>query len=318
MTPTKTLFAALALVLAAGAAPAQTWPNGPIQLVIPSRPGGGTDVMGRIFADYLQQATGVSVAVVNQPDGSGIVAQETVRTAAPDGQTLLFQHTGMLVQQATGRYQQPIDQFTTLGIAQSYPPQVYAVHPDAPWATMADFVADARANPGRHTIGVSLGGTTHFIAGVIMMNEGVDLRLVEASAEVDKVAGIQGGHITIGNMGAGSARQFVQSGQLRVLCMVDPVADPNYPEFQTCRDQGVDVSWIAPLVVWGPAGIEPAVAEQINAVIRAMGDNATVQERLAAADSRFVPHDLAEAQAIIARESEMIGALARHLGLAAQ
>lgn len=318
MTPTKTLLTALALSLAAGAAPAQGWPNGPIQLVIPSRPGGGTDVMGRIFADYLQQATGTSVAVVNLPDGSGIVAQETVRTAAPDGQTLLFQHTGMLVQQATGRYEQPVDQFTVVGIAQSYPPQVYAVHPDAPWTTMREFVEDARANPGRHTVGVSLGGATHFIAGVIMMNEGVDLRLVEASAEVDKVAGIQGGHITLGNMGAGSARQFVETGQLKVLCMVDPVADPDYPEFETCLDQGVNVSWLAPLVVWGPAGIDPAVAEQINAVIRAMGDNPQVQERLATADSSFVPHDLDEAQAIIARESDMIAALAAHLGLAAQ
>lgn len=318
MTPTKTLLAALALSLTTGAVQAQSWPNGPIQLVIPSRPGGGTDIMGRIFADYLQQATGASVVVVNQPDGGGIVAQETVRTAAPDGQTLLFQHTGMLVQQATGRYEQSLDQFTTLGIAQSYPPQVFAVHPDAPWATMADFVADARANPGRHTIGVSLGGTTHFIAGVIMLNEGVELRLVEASAEVDKVAGIQGGHITIGNMGAGSARQFVQTGQLRVLCMIDPVANPDYPEFQTCMDQGVNVSWIAPLVVWGPAGIPAETAEQVNAVIRGMGDNAAVQERLDTADSSFVPYDLTEAQAIIAREAETIGALARHLGLAAQ
>lgn len=318
MTPTKALLAALALAISASAVQAQSWPNGPIQLVIPSRPGGGTDIMGRIFADYLGQATGALVAVINQPDGGGIVAQETVRTSAPDGQTLLFQHTGVLVQQATGRYEQPLDQFTTLGIAQSYPPQVFAVHPDAPWTTMAEFVADARINPGQHTIGVSLGGTTHFIAGVIMLNEGVELRLVEASAEVDKVAGIQGGHITIGNMGAGSARQFVQTGQLRVLCMIDPVADPDYPEFQTCRDQGVNVSWIAPLVVWGPAGIPAETAEAINTAIRGMGGDPAVMARLATADSSFVPHDLAEAQAIIARESEMIGALARHLGLAAQ
>ena len=318
MTPTKALLATLALALSSGATHAQGWPNGSIQLVIPSRPGGGTDIMGRIFADYLGQATGASVAVINQPDGGGIVAQETVRTSAPDGQTLLFHHTGMLVQQATGRYEQPLDQFTTLGIAQSYPPQVFAVHPDAPWTTMAEFVADARANPGQHTIGVSLGGTTHFIAGVIMLNEGVELRLVEASAEVDKVAGIQGGHITIGNMGAGSARQFVQTGQLRVLCMIDPVPNPDYPEFQTCMDQGVNVSWIAPLVVWGPAGIPAETAEAINTAIRGMGDDPAVMARLATADSSFVPHDLAEAQAIIARESEMIGALARHLGLAAQ
>ncbi len=317
MIPRKTLATLLALALVPGAALAQSWPNGPVQIIVPSRPGGGTDIMGRIFADYLQRATGASVAVINQPEGGGIVAQETVRSSAPDGQTLLFHHTGMLVQQATGRYEQPLEAFTTLGIAQSYPPQVYAVAPDAPWQTMREFVDDARAHPGQYTVGVSLGGTTHFIAGTIMMNEGVELRLVEAAAEVDKVAGIQGGHITLGNLGAGPAQQYVQSGDMRVLCMVDPVPNPRYPDMQTCIEQGVDVSWIAPLVVWGPAGIDPAVAEQINAVIRAMGDDAQVQETLATADSSFAPYTLAEAQALVAHESETIGALARHLGLAA-
>lgn len=313
----RTLTAAIALALSASAASAQSWPSGPIELVVPSRPGGGTDVMGRIFADYLQRAAGVPVAVINQPGGSGIVGQEQVRTATPDGQTLLFQHTGMLVQFATGRYERSLEDFTVLGLAQTYPPQVYAVAPDAPWADMREFVEDARARPGQISVGVSLGGTTHFFAGAIMMNEDVDLRLVEASAEVDKVAGIQGGHLHMGNLGAGSARQFVQAGQMRVLCMIDPVPDPNYPEFQTCLDQGVNVSWIAPLVVWGPAGIDPTVAEAINAAIQRMGDDPTVQERLAAADSSFTPHDLAAAQAILAREDETIRALAQHLGLAA-
>lgn len=312
------LAAALALALTAGAASAQSWPNGPIQLIIPSRPGGGTDVMGRIFADYLQRHTGTAVAVINQPEGGGIVAQETVRNAAPDGQTLLFQHTGMLVGIQTGRYNHGLDDFTVLGIAQSYPPQVFAVAPDAPWQTMRDFVDDARAHPGQYTVGVSLGQATHFIAGTIMMNEGVDLRLVEASAEVDKVAGIQGGHITLGNLGAGSARQYVTAGDMRVLCMVDPTPDPDYPEFQTCLDQGVNVSWIAPLLVLGPAGIDPAVAETINAAIQAMGDDPQVAQSLAAADSTFVAHSLAEANAIVQQEDQHIAELARHLGLAAQ
>ncbi|MCW1934915.1 Bug family tripartite tricarboxylate transporter substrate binding protein [Pararhodobacter zhoushanensis] len=317
MTPRKALATLLAVTLSTGAASAQDWPTGTIQIIIPSRPGGGTDIMGRIFADYLQQATNNPVVVVNQPTGSGIVAQEEVRTADPDGLTMLFQHTGMLVGYQTGLYDHPYTDFTILGIAQSYPPQVYAVAADAPWETIADFVADARAHPGQYTVGVSLGQTTHFIAGMLMANEDVDLRLVEASAEVDKVAGIQGGHITLGNLGAGPARQYVQSGDMRVLCLVNPEADPRYPEFQTCREQGVDVSWIAPLLILGPAGMDPAMTEQINAVIRAMGDDPQVQERLAAADSAFEPYDLAAAHDLVAGEDATIDRLARHLGLSA-
>ncbi len=316
MTMTKTLGLALSLALAATGAQAADWPGGPIQLIIPSRPGGGTDIMGRIFADYLQRATGSAVAVINQPEGGGVVAQETVRNADPDGQTLLFQHTGMLVGIQTGRYNHDLDEFSVLGIAQSYPPQVYAVAPDAPWQNMREFIDDARVNPGQYTVGVSMGQTTHFIAGTIMMNEDIDLRLVEASAEVDKVAGIQGGHITLGNLGAASARQFVESGDMRVLCMVDPTPDPDYPEFQTCLDQGVDVSWIAPLLVLGPAGIDPEIATEINAVIQAMGEDEQVAAALETADSSFVPYSLEEANEIVQQENDHIAALTQHLGLA--
>lgn len=309
--------AAFGLALAAGlsAASAQSWPNGSIQLVIASRPGGGTDIMGRIFADYLQTATGVPVAVINQPGGGGSVAHEQVRQAAPDGQTLLFQHTTLLVNYHTGRYDHGWQDFTVLGIAQSYPPQVYAVGASSPWQTMREFVEDARANPGAYTVGVSLGGSSHFMAGALMMNEGVELRLVEAAAEVDKVAGVQGGHIHLGNLGAASARQFEQTGVMRVLCMTDPDPDPDYPEYRTCREEGIDMSFIAPLIVWGPPGMDPAISEEINTMIRAMGDDPQVQTRLAAADSSFRAYNFAESQEFVAAEDAFLGALASHLGL---
>lgn len=313
-----TLAATLVLALTGAGSAADAWPTGPIQLVIPSRPGGGTDVMGRILADYLQQAAGTPVAVINQPTGGGAVAHEQVRTAAPDGQTLLFQHTGMLVNYHTGKYNHSYKDFTVVGIGQSYPPQVFAVGPNAPWKTMREFVDEAKANPGKLTVGVSLGGATHFVAGALMMNEGIDLRLVEASAEVDKVAGIQGGHIHIGNLGAASARQFEQAGQMRVLCMVDPEPDPDYPEYKTCLSEGVNVSWVSPLIVWGPPGMDKAVAGKINALIAGMGDDPVVKQRLEAADSAFVAYGPDAAEELVAREDAKIEALSRHLGLSSR
>jgi tripartite-type tricarboxylate transporter receptor subunit TctC len=318
MKRTTSIAAALVLALTATSAFAQSWPDGSVQLVIPSRPGGGTDVMGRIFGDYLQGAIGAPIAVINQPTGGGSVAHEQVRTAAPDGQTLLFQHTGLLINYHTGKYDHSYKDFTVLGIGQAYPPQVFAVSPDAPWQNMRDFVEDARSKPGQLTVGVSLGGGSHFIAGELMMNEDIELRLVEASAEVDKVAGIQGGHIHIGNLGAGAAHQFEEAGQMRVLCMIDPTPDLDYPEYQTCLEQGVKVSYITALIVWGPPGIAPEVAEKINAAIMKMGDDPVALERLGAADSAFKPYNLQEAQQLVASEDEKFGALARHLGLSAR
>lgn len=308
-------FGALALCAAPMAAAAQDWPDGTIELVIPSRPGGGTDIMGRIVADYLQQALDVPVVVINQPGGGGTVAFEQVRNADPDGQTLLFHHTGLLVNAHTGKYDRGLEDFTTVAIAQSYPPQVFAVGADTPWSTLREFVEDARARPGELTVGVALGGSSHFIAGELMANEQIELRLVEAAAEVDKVAGVQGGHISIGNLGAGSARQFEQAGQMRGLCMLDPEADPDYPEYQTCASQDVDIEWLSPLVIWGPAGMNPAITAQINAAIAGMAEDAKVQERLAATDSALRPYTVAEAEALVAQEDAKIADLAKSLQL---
>ncbi|MBE9638356.1 Bug family tripartite tricarboxylate transporter substrate binding protein [Salipiger mangrovisoli] len=312
----KTLAAATFGLVVGSAALAGDWPKGPVQLLIPAKAGGGSDVMGRVFADYLQSQIGKPVVVVNQPAGGGTVAFETVRNATPDGQTLIFTHTGLLVNYHTGRYDHPLSEFTTIAIGQSYPPQVYAVAPDAPWSDMKDFVEDARAHPGEYTFGVALGGTSHFIAGQIMDAEDVAFKLVEASSEVDKVAALQGGHIDIGNMGAGAAAQYVEAGKLKVLAMIDAEADPKYPDFVPALDQGVNASWVAPLVLWGPAGMDPALVEEINAAVKGMAENDEVIEQLDKMSSKVRAYDVAEAQALIAAEDAKIGTLAQDLGLA--
>ncbi|WP_417208510.1 Bug family tripartite tricarboxylate transporter substrate binding protein [Antarctobacter sp.] len=312
----KTLFgAAMAVTFSAVAAVAADWPTKPVQLIVPSKPGGGTDVMARIFADYLGRETGGDVVVVNVDGGGGSIAYNQVMTAAPDGHTILFNHTGLLAGYHTGHSAIGLEDFTTIGIAQSYAPQVYAVAADAPWDTMKQFVDDARANPGKRTVAVSLGRTTHFIAGLIMMNEDVDLKLLEASAEVDKVAAIQGGHIEMGNLGAGSAMQYEQSGDMKVLCLLDPEPHPAYPQYETCIQQGVNVSWLAPLVLWGPKGMDPDLVKAINAATANLATDTAASEALAKADSVFTYYDVDAANALMHSEDEKIGALAEKLGL---
>lgn len=318
MKTLKLMGAVIALAVSTASAMAADWPSGTVQLIVPSKPGGGTDLMARIFSDYLARETGGDVVVVNQPGGGGLIAYDQVLKSKPNGQTLLFNHTGLIAGYHTGHSEISASDFTIVGIAQSYPPQVYAVDPNSPWNTMKDFVDDAKANPGQRTVAVSLGRTTHFIAGVIMMNEEVDLKLVEASAEVDKIAAIQGGHIDIGNLGAGSAKQYEQSGDMKVLCLIDPVPNPNHPEYDTCIEQGVDVSWLAPLVVWGPKGMSPELVQKINASIANMANDTETQAALAKMDSQFTYYNIDEANAIIASEDDKIGALAKALGLSAR
>ncbi len=314
-------FVAAALAALALVAPAHAesnWPKGPIRLVVPSKAGGGTDVMGRVFADYLQRTTGKPVAVINQPGGGGTAGYEMVRSAKPDGQTLLFMHTSIMIHAHTGRYPHAVTEFTPIAMAQIYPPQVYAVARDAPWNTLKDFVEDARAHPGERTVGVSLGGTTHFMAGLIEDRTGVELKLVEASAEVDKVAAIQGGHIDMGNLGAKTAEQFLADGKMKVIALIDPEPNADFPDFDPALAQGVDVSWQTPLMLFGPADMDPETVEAINAATRGMESDPAIQESLAKMGSSYAYKTVAETQTYVADEDARIGELAKKLNIAAQ
>ncbi len=291
------------------------WPKGNVQIIVPAKAGGGTDINARIFAEYLQREIGSPVVVVNQPSGGGTVAYEQVRTAKPDGMTLLFNHTGIMVNMATGRYDHTMEDFTAIAIAQSYPPQVYAVSPDAPWNNMKEFVDDAAENPGKYTIGISLGGTTHFIAGMLMENTGINLKLVEASSEVDKVAAIQGGHLTIGNLGVASAQQYEEAGKMKVLGLIDADPAPQYPQFVPAIDQGVNATWIAPLCLWGPKDMDPAIVEAINAATKGMLVDSTVQEQLEKMSETFKYRTVAEVQELLNKEDEKINTLAATLDI---
>lgn len=309
------LAAALTIGLTAAGAFAQDWPNGPVKLLVPAKPGGGSDIMSRIYADYLQKQIGSPVVVVNQPAGGGSVAFEELRNAAPDGQTLVFYHIGIIISSHTGRYDHPISDFTTVSVAQAYPPQVLAVAPDAPWNSLKDFTDDAREHPGERIMGVTLGSASHFIAGQIEQSAGVKLKLVEASSEVDKVAAIQGGHIDIGNLGAGPAAQYVQAGDMKVLALLTPDADPKYPDFIPAQAQGVDLGdWSSPNIVWGPPGMDPALVEKINAALKDMGSDKETMDRLAKADSSFTYRDVAASQKVVDGLDERFGALAKSLG----
>lgn len=318
MKKLKRLGAAVALAISANVAFAGSWAGNNVQMVVPTKPGGGTDVMARIFADYLSRASNGNVVVVNQPAGGGAVAADQVLKADPDGRTLLFNHTGQIVNYHTGRVDINPADLTLIGIGQSYPPQVYAVSPKAPWNTMREFVDDAKANPGKYSIAVQLGGTSHFIAGLLEMNEGIELKMAEAAAEVDKVAAIQGGFIHIGNMSAGAGRQYQTAGDMKVLGLMDAERNARYPEFLPMQEQGVNMAWLAPLVLWGPPNMDPALVEEINGLIAGMATDPTAQEQLAKADSSFVYYDVPAANALIAGEDKKIAALADRLGLAAK
>lgn len=133
------------------------WPTDSVQLIVASTAGGFADTHARLVAQYLQESTGVPFAVVNQADGGGIVAYDTVKNAAPDGKTLLFYHSNFALACTTNVYEaDPIADFTTIAQLETGGSQVMVVSAKSPYETLDDFINAAIEKPGELSLAYRL------------------------------------------------------------------------------------------------------------------------------------------------------------------
>src|SRR5215213_7274810 len=151
------ILAALALALVSAASPAQDgWPSRPVRVVVPFAPGGGTDVVARILALKLTERLGQSFFVENRPAGSGIVGADFVAKSPADGHTLLFAFSSL--SSSARLYARlpydPIADFAPVVLATTSP-LVLFLHPSVPARGVAEFIAYAKANPGKLNYGSS-------------------------------------------------------------------------------------------------------------------------------------------------------------------
>src|SRR5215831_20366709 len=168
--------AALAGALAAGAS-AATWPDRPVHLVVPAGPCGPTDVLARLITDRLQQALGQPVIVDNRAGAGGAIGARAVAVAPPDGYTLMLGNTATLanipaVSKNAGY--DPIKDFAPVAkLTDSY--QVLVVAPAFPARSAAEFIAYARANPGKlNDAAVGVGNLTHLSGELLKLRAGID------------------------------------------------------------------------------------------------------------------------------------------------
>ena len=301
------------------AAAAESWPNGAVQLIVPAKAGGGTDASARIISATLQEKIGAPVVVVNVPSGGGTVAAEQVRTAKPDGQTLYYFHTGLLTMYRTGGYDQsPVDQFTTIG---SYPVGgsfALAVPADSPYQSMADLVQASKDKPNQVTMGVQLRGSSHFMVGLLTMDSDAKFRIVEAGSDADKLVALQGHQIDAAIINTPGTLQYVASGDLKILATIAglPERDPGVPEYPSLYELGyTDAVFGTDFIVLGPKGMDPEMAEAINAAFNAALEEKSVSEQLDKMHLPITPMGFDESRERLIDADQKVEKTAKILGL---
>jgi tripartite-type tricarboxylate transporter receptor subunit TctC len=261
---------ALAVPLSDGLA--EDYPSRPVNIIVPFTAGGPADTAARTFAEVLRHHLGQSIVVENRPAASGITGTESVALGEADGYTLLLGGIAALVlvpPVQKVRYDVQKD-LAPLGLIWRSP-QVFAVRPALGVKTVAEFVAYAKANPGKVTIGSAGNGTVTHLAGELLKREsGIELLHVPYRSTANSLTDLIGGHIDAIFGDVAILRPHVLSGAIRALAITSPERSPLMPDLVTMGEAGF------PRVqteVWygllAPARTPAPILERLNTAVSA-------------------------------------------------
>ncbi|MBN9541387.1 MAG: hypothetical protein BGN99_26270 [Alphaproteobacteria bacterium 65-37] len=275
-----TAFATAALPAYAQTTPAPTsttsWPSKPIRLVVPYAPGGTTDVVARVVAEYLGKRLGQNIIVDNKPGKGAMVGTAMVAKALPDGYTLLMSVISGLTISPTlygGGEFDPMADFIHVSIA-STNPSVLVVNPSFEAKTFKDYVAYAKANPGKLAYATSGAGSSNHLLGA-RMSQVIGSEMVHipyrgaGPAMVDTIAG------NVPSMfdSLPSAAPHIKAGKVIALAVSGEKRSPAFPDVPTMKELGypdlVSYSWFGISVpAKTPAPIVERIAADMQAILK--------------------------------------------------
>lgn len=263
---------------------ATAYPDKPITLVIPVAAGDATDIAARIMAEELARRLKVPVLVSNLPGAGGMMGAKSVAKAAKDGYTLLFTINAALTSNRILNPQSagydPLVDFTPLGLT-TRTPMVIAVRGDAPYKTLAEMAAHAKANPGKVNVGTAgTGSIGDFTVQIVGAQTGAPMEMVPFKGAAPSVSALQGGHIDGAAVALGVIAGQLKSGALRAV--VTSTKSPEFPTIPTMIELGYGRDLLGVwLAFFAPAGVDAEVSRALVPAIESVARDPAVAARLA-------------------------------------
>jgi tripartite-type tricarboxylate transporter receptor subunit TctC len=311
----------VAAYAACGAPPAaaQAYPTRPVTIVVPFAAGGGNDIMARLIAQHLGRALGQQFIIENRAGAGGTVGARAVAKAAPDGYTLMVGHSGVFgvapALYADPGYE-PRRDFAPIGLIASYQ-QVLVVHPSVPVRSVADLIALARKTPGKITYATAgVGSGSHLSTELFAVMADIKLTHIPYRGTGAMQGDLAGGHVDMSITTFPSVFGQLRSGGLRPIAVTGETRSSIFPDLPTIAEAGVP--GYAAVIHYGmvaPAGISRALADRLNAELRAALASEDVRTRIVDEGGEPLPGTLDQQAADIAAEEAKWGALVRKLGI---
>lgn len=279
----RRLMALAAAALPLAAVRAQSFPSKNLRLVVPFAAGGVGDLTARIVAGRLAEGLGRSVVIENRPGAGGVVAAETVARAEPDGHTLFLMSNGTAV--TAGLFKSlPFDtvkDFAPVSTLGFFDIAVVA-HPEAPFKSLPELLAFAKANPGKLNIGsINIGSTQHLAAELFKSSAGIDAQTVPFNGTPNLIGALRGRQVDVGVEILAPVLAQIRGGALKALAVAGEKRSPVLPEVPTAVESGVAgfvaSSWNA---IAAPAKTPRPVIERLQREIAAAVADAEVQKKL--------------------------------------
>jgi tripartite-type tricarboxylate transporter receptor subunit TctC len=279
----KKLLGTLALGLAAVGAQAQDWPQKPVTLVVPFPAGGSTDMVARAISPRLGEKLGQSFLVDNKAGATGTIGATFVKRAAPDGATFLVTSLGPLViapHLIKGMQYDALKDFDPITVAVQAP-NVLVVPAKSPYKTVAEVIANLKANPGKMTFASSGNGSSdHLTAELFWQQTGTSGLHVPYKGGAPAITDLLGGQVDASFQNVNAVVQNINAGKLRALAVTGDKRSPVLPDVPTTAEAGVKnlevYSWQA---IVAPKGLPPALRSKAHdAMTAALNDPAVKQQ----------------------------------------
>jgi tripartite-type tricarboxylate transporter receptor subunit TctC len=275
--------AAVGLGWRPNAAVAQAYPSGPVKFISPYAAGGATDTIARLVGQWLQDKLGGSFIIENRPGGGANIGTESVLRSPPDGSTMLLTSTANAVNATLFpnlkfNFLQDSVPVTSIGTL----PNLFVVQSSNAIKTMAEFIAEVKANPGKISIGLPGNGSPqHLSAELFKMQSGTEPLFVQYRGGSTVSNDLLGGHLKSGVASTVSVSELVKSGQFRALAVTSAKRNEAFPDVPTMAETLPGFEAVNFYGISMPKGVPEPIIAAINKEVNAALADPDFQQKLA-------------------------------------
>ena len=245
------------------------FPSKPVRIIVPYTPGSPNDVMVRLLAQQLQGRLGQAVVIDNKPGGGTTIGSKAAAVAPPDGYTLLFASSALVVEPILNKQIEydPQKDFTPVAfIARNS--CLLAINAQIPANSVKEFVAYARANPGRLSLGFAQGTVSQLLGEYFNRLHGLDITSVPYRGGALVIPDMLGGRIHVYWPTPATVLPLLREGRIKALATSSPDRNPDLPDVPTMKELDLDELslefWAG---MWAPVGVPADVVDKLNAAI---------------------------------------------------